>query len=125
MEITREVKNNPKRFLGRARPFCPVFPWDGSRFVSSGASVPSTGVQVLKWKRLMLLDGQNRQSPIASDCGSRTQIAALFAVLLCIGVFKTNRQSRVSNHNFKSQGRQRFESRVFKSLAILDLDRAI
>ena len=26
--------------------------------------------------------GQNRQSPIASDFGSRTQIAALFAVLL-------------------------------------------
>ena len=30
----------------------------------------------------MVLDGQNRQSPIASDFGSRTQIAALFAVLL-------------------------------------------
>ena len=30
----------------------------------------------------LLLDGQNRQSPIASDFGSRTQIAALFAVLL-------------------------------------------
>ena len=29
-----------------------------------------------------VLDGQNRQSPIASDFGSRTQIAALFAVLL-------------------------------------------
>ena len=29
-----------------------------------------------------ILDGQNRQSPIASDFGSRTQIAALFAVLL-------------------------------------------
>ena len=28
------------------------------------------------------LDGQNRQSPIASDFGSRTQIAARFAVLL-------------------------------------------
>ena len=28
------------------------------------------------------LDGQNRQSPIASDFGSRTQIATLFAVLL-------------------------------------------
>ena len=28
------------------------------------------------------LDGQNRQSPIASDFGSRTQIAALFAILL-------------------------------------------
>ena len=27
--------------------------------------------------------------------------------------------------SFKPQGRQRFESRVFKSLAILDLDRAI
>ena len=27
-------------------------------------------------------DGQNRQSPIASDFGSRTQIAALFAILL-------------------------------------------
>ena len=30
----------------------------------------------------LTLDGQNRQSPIASDFGSRTQIAALFAVLL-------------------------------------------
>ena len=29
-----------------------------------------------------VLDGQNRQSPIASDFGSRTQIAALFAILL-------------------------------------------
>ena len=29
-----------------------------------------------------ILDGQNRQSPIASDFGSRTQIAALFAILL-------------------------------------------
>ena len=28
------------------------------------------------------LDGQNRQSPIASDFGSRTQIAALFTILL-------------------------------------------
>ena len=28
------------------------------------------------------LDGQNRQSPIASDFRSRTQIAALFAILL-------------------------------------------
>ena len=28
------------------------------------------------------LDGQNRQSPIASDFGSQTQIAALFAILL-------------------------------------------
>ena len=31
---------------------------------------------------IIFLDGQNRQSPIASDFGSRTQIAALFAVLL-------------------------------------------
>ena len=31
---------------------------------------------------LISLDGQNRQSPIASDFGSRTQIAALFAVWL-------------------------------------------
>ena len=38
-------------------------------------------------------------------------------------MFKTNRQSRVSNRSFKPQGRQRFESRVFESLAILDLDR--
>ena len=123
-----------------------------------------------------ILDGQNRQSPIASDFGSRTQIAALFSgcrkrsaakgvrslffvfgmlsvtfrslflmllslfsslfcqtpfagLLLrqgdfsqfcCIGVFKTNRQSRVSNRSFKSQRRQRFESRVIKLLAILD-----
>ena len=33
-----------------------------------------------------------------------------------VAMFKTNRQSRVSNRSFKSQGRQRFESRVFKSL---------
>ena len=32
--------------------------------------------------KFRLLDGQNRQSPIASDFGSRTPIAALFAVLL-------------------------------------------
>ena len=31
---------------------------------------------------MVSLDGQNRQSLIASDFGSRTQIAALFAVLL-------------------------------------------
>ena len=35
-----------------------------------------------KNKSCRLLDGQNRQSPIASDFGSRTQIAALFAILL-------------------------------------------
>ena len=37
---------------------------------------------VAKWGIAQILDGQNRQSPIASDFGSRTQIAALFAVLL-------------------------------------------
>ena len=37
----------------------------------------------IKWISFYLvLDGQNRQSPIASDFGSRTQIAALLAVLL-------------------------------------------
>ena len=36
---------------------------------------------VVGWKS-GILDGQNRQSPIASDFGSRTQIAALFAILL-------------------------------------------
>ena len=65
----------------------------------------------------------NRQSLAILDRGLKSQA---FSQFCCIGVFKTNRQSRVSNRNFKSQGRQRFESRVFfKSLAILDLDRAI
>ena len=31
---------------------------------------------------MIVLDGQNRQSPIASDLGSRAQIAGLFAILL-------------------------------------------
>ena len=62
----------------------------------------------------------NRQSLAILDRGLKSQP---FSQFCCIGVFKTNRQSRVSNANFKSQGRQRFESRVFKSLAILDLDR--
>ena len=35
----------------------------------------------------LCLDGQNRQSPIASDFGSRTQIAALFAILLYRSVY--------------------------------------
>ena len=64
----------------------------------------------------------NRQSLAILDRGLKSQPFSQFG---CIGVFKTNRQSRVSNRNLKSQGRQRFESRVFKSLAILDLDRAI
>ena len=64
----------------------------------------------------------NRQSLAILDRGLKSQP---FSQLGCIGVFKMNRQSRVSNRNLKSQGRQRFESRVFKSLAILDLDRAI
>ena len=33
------------------------------------------------------LDGKNRQSPIACDFGSRTQIAALFAILLYPNVY--------------------------------------
>ena len=65
-----------------------------------------------------ILDGQNRQSP----SGLKSQ---LFLQFCCIRMFKTYSQSRVSNRSFKLQGRQRFESRVFKSLAILDLDRAI
>ena len=60
----------------------------------------------------------NRQSLAILDRGLKSQP---FSQFCCIGVFKTNRQSRVSNRNFRSQGRQRFESRVFKSLAILDL----
>ena len=64
----------------------------------------------------------NRQSLAILDRGLKSQP---FSQFCRIGVFKTNRQSRVSNRSFKSQGRQRFESRVFKSLAILDLDRAI
>ena len=64
----------------------------------------------------------NRQSLAILDRGLKSQ---LFLQFCCIRMFKTNRQSRVSNRSFKLQGRQRFESRVFKSLAILDLDRAI
>ena len=52
----------------------------------------------------------NRQSLAILDRGLKSQ---RFSQFCCIGVFKTNRQSRVSNRNFKSQGRQRFESRVF------------
>ena len=63
----------------------------------------------------------NRQSLAILDRGLKSQP---FSQFCCIGVFKTNRQSRVSNRSFKSQRRQRFKSRVFKSLAILDLDRA-
>ena len=64
----------------------------------------------------------NRQSLAILDRGLKSQP---FSQFCRIGVFKTNRKSRASNRSFKSQGRQRFESRVFKSLAILDLDRAI
>ena len=64
----------------------------------------------------------NRQSLAILDRGLKSQP---FSQFCCIRVYKTNRQSRVSNRSFKSQRRQRFESRVFKSLAILDLDRAI
>ena len=71
---------------------------------------------------LCYLGGQNRQSLAILDRGLKSQP---FSQFCCIGVFKTNRQSRVSNRNFKSQERQRFESRVTESLAILDLDRAI
>ena len=59
----------------------------------------------------------NRQSLAILDRGLKSQP---FSQFCCIGMFKTNRQSRVSNRSFKSQGRQRIESRVFKSLAILD-----
>ena len=54
----------------------------------------------------------NRQSLVILDRGLKSQPFSQFG---CIGVFKTNRQSRVSNRNLKSQGRQRFQSRVFKS----------
>ena len=54
----------------------------------------------------------NRQSLAILDRGLKSQP---FSQFCCIGMFKTNRQSRVSNRSFKSQGRQRFESRVFKS----------
>ena len=40
------------------------------------------GVGVFPFFQFLHLDGQNRQSPIASDFGSRTPIASLFAVLL-------------------------------------------
>ena len=71
------------------------------------------------------LDGQNRQSPIASDFGSRTQIAALFAIFAVSECLKriANRAFRiaVSNRKDASDSNRAF----FKSLAILDLDRAI
>ena len=52
----------------------------------------------------------NRQSLAILDRGLKSQP---FSQFCCIRVFKTNRQSRVSNRNFKSEERQRFESRVF------------
>ena len=51
--------------------------WDIPCAISQG------DVQTIRKRHMTLtLDGQNRQSPIASDFGSRTQIAALLAVLL-------------------------------------------
>ena len=70
-------------------------------------------------KYRMDLDGQNRQSPIASDL-DRGLESQPFSQFCCIGMFNMNRQSRVSNRSLELQGRQRFESRVFKSLAIGD-----
>ena len=64
----------------------------------------------------------NRQSLAILDRGLKSQP---FSQFCCIRMLKKNRQSRVSNRNVKSQRRHRFESHVFKSLAILDLDRAI
>ena len=64
----------------------------------------------------------NRQSLAILDRRLKSQP---FLQFCCIGMFNMNRQSRVSNRSLELQGRQRFESRVFKSLAILDLDRAI
>ena len=46
------------------------------------AAMQNHGTECHKPPSPQNLDGQNRQSPIASDFGSRTQIAALFAVLL-------------------------------------------
>ena len=60
----------------------------------------------------------NRRSLAILDRGLKSQP---FSQFCCIPMFKTYRQSRVSNRNFKSQGRLRFESRVFKSLPILDM----
>ena len=61
------------------------------------------------------LDGQNRQSPIASDFGSRTQIAALFAILLYWNVLKriANRAFRiaVSNRRDASDSNRAFLNR--------------
>ena len=54
----------------------------------------------------------NRQSLAILDRGFKSQP---FSQFCCIGVFKTNRQSRVSNRNFSSQGRQRFEIRGQKN----------
>ena len=52
----------------------------------------------------------NRQSLAILDRGLKSQP---FSQFCCIGMFKTNRQSRVSNRSFKSQGLQRFESLAF------------
>ena len=54
----------------------------------------------------------NRQSLAILDRGVKSQ---LFSQFCCIGVFKTNRQSRVSNRSFKSQGRQRGDASFFRS----------
>ena len=69
----------------------------------------------------LILDRQDRQSPIASDFRSQTHSNRSpfhnFDVSDC---WATNLQSRVSNR----RGIWGHESLVFKSLAILDLDRA-
>ena len=71
------------------------------------------------------LDGQNRQSPIASDFGSRTQIAALFAVLLYRNVYNESPIARFESQFQIARTPAIRIARVFKSLAVLDLDRAI
>ena len=64
--------------MGRAPFFLSFSPISGRR--PEACSV--AGQRGLKTRRFWGLDGQNRQSPLALDFGSRTQIAALFAVLL-------------------------------------------
>ena len=73
-------------------------------------------------KIVLALDGQDRQSPIARDLGSQTQIAALFAILTyrTVELRISNRAFRIAIQIARVFGGH--ESRVFKLLAILDVN---
>ena len=78
-----EVTENERRILTIHNKFCTSLGHDKVAEASLPEPPKPEKIKVAQ-KRLwgVALDGQNRQSPIASDFGSRTQIAALFAILL-------------------------------------------